>query len=371
MKLSKDINVYLKTTETCNLNCAHCFTSGRNGARIFFNPRKVADFFTRLRSEGPEIASIRYIFHGGEPFLAPIEDLHLAHELLKDIFPTTTFGMQSNLVFPLDSAKRTFLNQVIQPYGFGTSWDYDIRFGSVAGRLRTPQLNLWEKNVRTLIEEDGHEMTLMVSITKSLIENKDPIDIIRYAVDLGFKHILFERITADGNAKENSSILPTNRQQDQWLHQMFEETMAHKLYEQIDNMLLSELAEGYLNHNHVANRCRRCEQSLLTINADGSIAGCPNTGPEKHWGHIHHSIYDNLNAKARKETIRCEAFDRNPACFSCPAFEYCNSDCNKLAWDEQGTYCAAPKGIWTEMMTNNRTDDYQKLLFGRAMGVSQ
>ena len=30
----KDFVVYLKTTETCQLNCKHCFTNGINGRKI-------------------------------------------------------------------------------------------------------------------------------------------------------------------------------------------------------------------------------------------------------------------------------------------------------------------------------------------------
>ena len=37
----KDLMIYLKTTETCNLNCAHCFTSGVNGRKIYFNTDKL------------------------------------------------------------------------------------------------------------------------------------------------------------------------------------------------------------------------------------------------------------------------------------------------------------------------------------------
>jgi MoaA/NifB/PqqE/SkfB family radical SAM enzyme len=35
---------YLKTTETCQLNCKHCFTSGINGKKIYFDPFKTIDF---------------------------------------------------------------------------------------------------------------------------------------------------------------------------------------------------------------------------------------------------------------------------------------------------------------------------------------
>ena len=369
MNLSSSLNIYLKTTETCNLNCSHCFTSGSNGQKIFFKPGNVIDFFKRLRKEYPSVNSIRYMFHGGEPFLAPLESMYEAYEGLKGIFPNTSFGMQTNLVFKLTDKKRLFLKDVLFEDGFGTSWDYDIRFGSQKKgdeTFRLKQIELWENNVKTLIHEDKHYMTMIVSITSRLIKEKEPIEIIKYAQSLGFQNILFERITSDGNAKKNSDIIPTNRDQDEWLYKMFMQSLEHKTYEYIGNMLLSELVEGYLNLNHVGNRCRVCEQSLLTINADGSIAGCPNTGPVNYWGHIDWSVKDSIESKKRQNVIGCEKFDRNPLCFSCPAFAYCNSDCHQLSWDEEGSYCAAPKKVWHKMINEKESESYKKLLLSNS-----
>lgn len=369
MNLSSSLSIYLKTTETCNLNCSHCFTSGSQGKKIFFDPQKVIRFFTKLKIEYPHVNSIRYMFHGGEPFLAPVDSMYQAYEGLKNIFPNTRFGMQTNLVFKLTDQKRKFLKDILLEDGFGTSWDYDIRFGSQKKgdeALRSRQIELWENNVRTLISEDEHYLTMIVSITAKLIEEKEPIEIIEYARDLGFKNILFERITSDGNAKKNNDVIPSNRDQDDWLYRMFTQSLENETYKYIGNMLLSELVEGYLNSNHVGNRCRVCEQSLLTINADGSIAGCPNTGPVSYWGHIDWEIKESIESKKRQKVIACEKFERNPLCFSCPAFAYCNSDCHQLSWDEGESYCAAPKKIWNKMITEKETELYQKLLLSNS-----
>lgn len=371
MILSPNVNVYLKTTETCNLNCQHCFTSGAQGAKVYFSPEKVISFFQKLKEECPWVQTIRYNFHGGEPMLAPLPDLYQVWNGLKDIFPASVFSIQTNLVYPMTSEKRAFFKDLFLHTGFGTSWDYDIRFGSTVKEskdyesIRLKQIATWEENVRTLVE-DGHYLTMIVSITKKLIEEKEPIEIVRYARDLGFKNILFERITTYGNATTNRDIVPHNSQQDVWLHKLFNQTLEHKTYLEIGDMLLSEIAEAYVNHSHVGNRCRKCEQSLLTVNATGTIGGCPNTGPVEHWGHIEWPISESLRSKKRLSQISCEAFYRNQICYTCPAFEYCNSDCNKLPWDDNGTYCAAPKKIWKQMMTENKYEDYQKLILKRS-----
>lgn len=375
MIISPELNVYLKTTETCNLNCSHCFTSGSKGARIFFDPEKLIDFFERLALSCPWITNVKFLFHGGEPMLAPIENLYQFYHGAKNIFKTTRFGMQTNLVYPLGDKYREFFKEVLLEDGFGTSWDYDIRFGSTAkdnhsrDALREKQQKIWEKNVGKLVS-DSHYLTMIVSITKKLIQEKEPIEIINYAKDLGFKHILFERITSDGNAKENSQIIPTNREQDEWLYRMFTQTIAHESYKEIGNMFLSELAEAYVFHKHGGNRCRVCEKSLLTINADGTIAGCPNSAPSSAWGNIEWDISTNLNSKKRLKAISCEVFSRDAKCYECKAFEYCNSDCQKLSWDEEGEYCAAPKQIWTHMIEKNEIEVYKKIILGLPGGAA-
>lgn len=368
MNLTSNLTVYLKMTETCNLNCMHCFTSGKHGKKIFANPTQIINFMKRLYIENPGLESIRYLFHGGEPLLAPIEKLEEIYNGLKNVIPNTTFSMQTNLVFPLNENKRHFLKTYLHEYGFGTSWDYDIRFGSgiddvhLRNKIKDEQKKLWELNVRKLIHEDGHFLTMIVSITKGLIENCEPIDIINYAVSLGFQNILFERITSDGNAKKNSEIIPSNRDQDEWLYKMFKQTFEHKTYEKIYNMFLAELAEGFVNRNHIGNRCRTCEMSILTINADGSIGGCPNTAPANTWGHINWDIRESFSSQKRLEIISCEKFNRNSLCYSCDAFSICNSDCHQLAWDENETRCAAPKSIWKEMIAYNEVEKYKLLL---------
>lgn len=68
---------YLKTTETCQLNCKHCFTSGINGKKIYFDHFKTIDFIKRFRQYfNKDTDSIHLDFHGGEPFLAPVSHMN-------------------------------------------------------------------------------------------------------------------------------------------------------------------------------------------------------------------------------------------------------------------------------------------------------
>jgi len=358
--ISKDVLVYVKSTETCNLNCSHCFTSGSNGAKIFFNPVKTVNFLKKLTTE-QSLNSLRLIYHGGEPLLAPVKDLYYFYNNTKDLASHVEYGIQTNLVFPLTADKMDFLNDVIKPYGLGTSWDHDIRFGSNSpgdAQLKSKQLNLWENNVKKLVDQD-HTITLMVSLSKNLIQDLEPKEIVEYASKLGIKYILFERITSDGNTLDNLGILPKNKDIDNWLFKMFVQTMEFELYLKIGNMFLNEIAHTFIRRVHIANRCRNCEQSLITINADGTLSGCPNSAPKDTWGNIDQDLNSLLRSSCRVNAI-CSEMKRNEVCINCPVSSICNGDCYKLPWE--GDVCAAPKTLMKFLKDNPNKYDLNKLI---------
>lgn len=352
MIISDHIQVYLKTTETCNLNCDHCFTNGRNGAKVFFNPDKSIAFLSQLFSL-QRVKGGRILFHGGEPMLAPIQDMRKVYNYFKANYSNVEFGIQTNLTYKLTDERLEFLNDLFLKTGLGTSWDHEIRFESFE------QMLLWEKNVRTLVDA-GHKISVMVSLHKKLIETYSAKDLCLYFSDLGIKHVLFERITSNGNATLNPDIQPQNKDLDQWLLQMYEDTIEHKLYKRIHNMFLEEIAIAVLKEEHTANRCRNCEQSLFTINATGTISGCPNSAPTEFWGDINKPLDESLNAPGRICTILCET-EKNSVCKTCPVNMICNGDCHRLPWQEN--ICAAPKSLMMKMKKEKRIEDYQNLLF--------
>jgi uncharacterized protein len=357
--LSKNIQIYLKTTETCNLNCKHCFTSGSSGRKIFFDPIKTSNFIKNL-IEYRKLDSVRIVFHGGEPLLAPVESLKTSYNLTKELNCSISYGLQTNLVFPLTEEKLNFLN-LIKPFGIGTSWDKNIRFGSINPNdpnLKKKQLNIWENNVRKL-SKLGFDITLMVCINADII-NMQPYELINYASDLGIKYILFERITGNGNANLNPDIFPKNLDVDKWLLKMYLQTIEFELYKKINNMFLNEIAFSFLKKAHIGNRCRNCEQSLITINADGTLSGCPNSANEKIWGDINQNIETLLSSKIRVGAI-CKELTRNKVCHTCPVKDACNGDCYKLPWEDD--ICAAPKSLMKFIRENNDYANLEKLIF--------
>ena len=339
-----DIMVYLKTTETCNLNCSHCFTSGINGRKIYFNVDKSINWLKNLKVGFPQMESLHVEFHGGEPFLADVNDMRKVYDQVNSEYDNISWGATSNLVFKIDDEKLNFMRTVLNKR-IGTSWDPKIRFANEKQRA------LWESNVRMLIA-DGFTIKMFVSMSRDVTE-MEPVDIINYAISLGIQEIDFERITMNGNAKKNLSLWPSNKELDAWFLKYHEQIVEHDLRDKIYHTFMENIyAKFEIGFPDAGTWCRNCEQKLFTLNADGTIAGCPNSAPEDHYGHIDMPIFDLLWNPKRTKIIACETA-RDPRCFECPVFDVCGSDCHQLEWEED--VCASPKTLMINLKQNINT----------------
>jgi radical SAM protein with 4Fe4S-binding SPASM domain len=326
---------YLKTTETCNLNCSHCFTNGINGAKIYFDPTKVSDWVIKFHKEKFKPGdTIHYEFHGGEPFLAPLEHMKLVVDKCKDLSDNQSFGATTNLTYKLKQDQIDFIKNELGGR-IGTSWDPKIRFAN------NKQYRLWHSNVKTLLAE-GINIKLFISVTQDTIAYK-PITLLRWIRRLGVQEVSFERLTSNGSAKMFPQIFPTNIQLDQWFLDLHKHSDRYNARSWFDNESLenvySKFESGY---NCAGTFCRDCEEKIFTINADGTISGCPNAAPEFNYGSIEQDIQSVINSPRRIRSI-VEERSRNPNCYSCPVFRYCNGDCHQLEW--QGDVCGAPKSL--------------------------
>jgi len=335
----KDFVVYLKTTETCQLNCKHCFTNGTNGKKIYFDVENTINWFKNVHHHCPTFNSGTIIFHGGEPLLAPIEDLYKVWEEVSVLWPNINWSCSTNLTYNLTEEHLKFFKKVFIK-GFCTSWDKSIRFAN------QKQEDLWLQNLKTVINQ-GHNITLNVSLNKELIE-MDTNNLVEWLNTLGVNYVQFERLTYDGNALDNMDIFPTNVSLNEWFVKM------HDSYQTIKPSYKDVLLEGiYMSFNggiHGGVRCRDCEQKIFTVNADGTISGCPNTAVNNGFGHITQDFMSVLGSNGRINNIQCE-INRDSRCYTCNVFDICNSDCHQLKW--QNDVCAAPKKLMQRLKKEN------------------
>lgn len=339
-----DWTIYLKTTETCNLHCKHCFTNGRNGRKIFFDQYQTVEWIKNFyNTQLNKNDSLHIELHGGEPFLAPIDSIEYACEQLSKIGSNVTIGCTTNLVYKLNDRIFNIIKKFFN-YRIGTSWDPTIRFDS------DKQKQLWENNVKFLISQNI-DIKVFVSVTKGLLQIQ-PIEILSYMKNLGIKEIDFERLTLNGNAKIFPDIHPSNLEQDAWFLLMHKQVTENNARNWIYNVFLENIYKKFeFNLINIGTFCRDCEQKIFTINADGTISGCPNSAPEYNYGTIKNDIETIMFHPLRIETIACEQ-NRNESCLNCEVFHKCGSDCHQLKWE--GNVCPAPKSLFKYLLKNKR-----------------
>lgn len=334
---------YLKTTETCNLNCKHCFTNGRNGPKIYWDTRKVSDWLKRFREEVGENHTAHMEFHGGEPFLAPVEQMQEVYDSCKDMWRDQTWGVTSNLVFKLKNDILDFMRGPLNKR-IGTSWDPDIRFDNPR------QYDLWRDNVRTLLQE-GFDIKLFISVTSGTV-GIEPIELLEWIRELGIREVSFERLTKNGNANLHPEIFPSNVDQDAWFLKMHEQSEKSKARDWFNNEFLENIYSKFETGFKTAGTfCRDCEEKLFTLNADGTISGCPNAAPEQVYGNLDQDIRILLKDPKRIELIACER-NRDPRCYSCEVYRYCGGDCHQLQWEND--ICGAPKSLMRQLSGINK-----------------
>jgi len=321
--------VYVKTTGTCNLNCDHCFTSGRNGDPTRFDPNQVYGWIQDLRSNVDPDTHTHIELHGGEPFMVPIELLESFAERFEGD-PLVSMGANSNLTFTIKPRMVKFIQRFLESR-VGTSWDRNIRWDTQS------KYQLWLDNL-AFLKAAGITINLKVSVSKSLVES-DPVEFLKEMSKLPVDQIALERLTVGGNSFYNPDIFPNNETQDNWYLALLKAYRQDNHGVTITTLdILIDKVEN--NQVKVDTNCRNCEQNIATINSDGTIGGCPNVASEQKHAHISQSAKEFLYSEGRIDEIAKE-LDFSEVCITCDVFSICGGDCHRLPW--QGKRCGGLK----------------------------
>lgn len=322
--------IYIKTTETCQLYCRHCYVGDNRKLKGFFDEDKTIAWLKQyVDNFGIAEMDILFSFHGGEPFLCPLDKM----QQVIDAFPAALYDATSNLCFPLTEERLAFIQRnFVDRYDTGrpfikTSWDHKIRFQNQS------ELALWEKNVRMLQQKDI-DIRVIICLTSLLIAEMKSGDLLEYMLELGIKYIDFEKLTA--NTTVDKSLIPNYNKQDEWLL---------RFYEIAENKITVGMFENIkqaCNHEFIGCRKRQCMQQVITINANGTIGGCPNSAIGQHYTDITKTPIGICQNCKRQELIENEQI-RHLDCYMCDLFDICNGDCHQLSW--QGDTCPSPKKL--------------------------
>lgn len=320
--------VYVKTIGTCNLNCDHCFTNGSSGDKTMFNVGDTLSWLSDYVDAVGHDCDWHVELHGGEPFLVKIPQLMEFTTGLRKIVPSVSIGCTSNLTFPLTDAHLEFICNELQGQ-IGTSWDPHIRWETAKEYQR------WQTSLERLAALDIFPK-VNVTITKRLINEYSPAVLIEELLSVGVRVVELERLTMDGSAICSADgIFPDNDQQDLWFMGLVDYYQSNDIQDKlniltIDNLLL-RLQQ---NRVHTGTNCRNCEQNLVTINSDGSLATCPNSATQVNYSSIQDDPEVFLTHDLRVGSqVKEQSWDER--CLRCDVFDLCGGDCHKLNWDHR------------------------------------
>lgn len=300
-----------------------------------FDPNKTISWLKAyIKKWKIEENSLYFSFHGGEPFLASLDDM----KKICDSFPMAMFDATSNLVMDINHGIKDFILNNFKQKDIGTfiktSWDYKIRFATEI------QEDLWRKNVQDLLNA-GVTVKVITCLTKPFIRDVSPQGYLDFMRELGIKHAGFERLTY--NTTEDKTLIPDIDDVDEWLLECYQKN------DFLQQSFFSDIAAA-CKHYFIGCRKRECMKNVLTINADGTIGGCPNSS-------INNWFFDIdgvTNEKLRNNLIIKEQL-RNPECYICDLFQECNGDCHQLTWINEK--CYTPKKLFYKIKEdlNNNT----------------
>ena len=302
--------IYIKTTESCNLKCAHCYIGeARKNRKIFDEDATITWLKDYMSINSLKNSDLYISFHGGEPFLCPLEKM----KKVCKAFHGAQIDATTNLTYKLTDDIINFMKKYFVSNGqffVKSSWDKDIRFKNKEQEL------LWLENIRKL-KDEGAYIKVNICLTSKLLE-LEPKDFLAYFSEFEIDELHFERLTFD--TIFDFSIIPDYKKIDKWLLNLYK--LNPKI--EIDNFTDIKRA---LNKEFVGCRKRTCMKDVLTINADGSIGACPNSSLTKPFTSIYEKV--RVNYEKQIELIKKEEM-RQLSCYACEYFSVCNGDCCQL-----------------------------------------
>lgn len=319
--------IYIKTTESCQLNCKHCYIGEARNKRKFFKAEPTIKWLQELKKVSSySNEDFYFTFHGGEPLLCRLSEL----QKVIDAFPGAQFDATSNLVFPLeektDFILRNFYADMYKKPTIKTSWDPVIRFKS------NSQYSQWKYNVQHLIEK-GIYVRVGICCTSYLL-SMSPIKVFNLFKQLGVHQIDFERLTS---LPKNNPLYANYEDIDDWICRFYHASIGSSLC--ISNV---EGLKEALYNRLTGCRARKCNSNVITINADGTIGTCPNMSLSNSITSIYEPIQNYIFSNAKACLIKKECTPDN-RCLVCPHYDACNGECCQLEW--QGNTCPGFKKL--------------------------
>ena len=129
----RHLNLIVKLTSHCNLQCEYCFQNKTVG---YQNLEDVFGFLNRIKND---IDSLNLIFHGGEPTLFPIEELTTFLERLTSLSLKISLSLQTN-----GTLFDSYWKSICLKYNIVVSYSYDGKIDNLRYGKHQPSKHIHE-----------------------------------------------------------------------------------------------------------------------------------------------------------------------------------------------------------------------------------
>ena len=319
------ISVYLKPTNFCNVDCAHCYLPEAVRAnKERMSPEmlhSVMSFLKDMQIKGKH-NNMFLIWHGGEPLTLPISYFDMAGKIIDEYFSQESLieAVQTSLI----PYKREHARIVKERWRseIGSSIDFNSRL--IKGSVEEYQ-KLWMSKVEMAREDDILVIPGMVPNKKDCYNGKT---IYKWFVDRNFWVWGLDRYTNIGGILPD---VPTNRDHAQFLIDLFDASIDG-IRKTGKSPFIKAIAAGIggVLYDSPGDRWGgTCQSDFVVVNPDGKLNNCPDKDSfEDSYGSISGGYRSFESNPLRKKWIRIQqSGHRIDECYTCENASWCKSGC--------------------------------------------
>lgn len=319
------IVAYLKPTNFCNVDCAHCYLP----AEVRANKERMSDEtlhkvmkFLKEMKEKESHDKISLLWHGGEPLVLPVAYFKNAAKIIDEYFANDEVeeNIQTSLI-PYKSAHAEIIHNRFKGF-VGSSMDFNSRI--LHGSPQEYQ-DLWMKKVE-MARGDG-----LVVIPGMVPSKKDCYNtkfIYEWFRDRDFWIWTMDRYSNVGGMLPDFS---TNREHSKFLIELFNlviNDIKTKGYAPLIKTVQAGIG-GVLFDQPGDRWGGSCQSDFVVINPDGRLNNCPDKDSfEESYGNLNTGFDSFQQSPLRKKWIRIQSVGhRIDECYDCENASWCKSGC--------------------------------------------
>ncbi|WP_171070096.1 radical SAM protein [Methylobacterium terricola] len=320
----KSLQYVVKLSKYCNLRCSYCYEFESLGDKKRMSPELLEAIFTHARdfARDEELARIRFSWHGGEPFMVPVEQYRQIGALQRRVFdgkiPIQNVAQTNLTILPeklLDFLKHGDFFQ-----GIGIS--FDVQGDQRIDRQGLPSAQKTLDNLQTIIDHEIDFGAITV-LARNTISHVEAIFNFYDRLGIPFRLLPFYLSAYDEQIEQHAIT------QGELVEAM---KLTFDLWMMSDNPLSIDPLDDYIDHavdfltgNKQFIYNKDADEIVFIIDIDGSVSGMADTyDPVRTYGNLGTmTMHDIIVSPGRRIALdECQSRMARH-CNNCPYYGYC------------------------------------------------